>query len=120
MERDPILRSLDPYHARIGDLGALASISTRGLDTAAALTARFQNLLFERIYRDDERFDALMKHVPQTRRSELLKRMLRPEQEDPSAVFMADKAPPPEAPPADWLTAANTSRRAKPALVATD
>lgn len=120
MERYPILRSLDPYHARIGYLGALASISTRGLDTAAALTARFQNLLFERIYKDDERFDALMKHVPQTRRSELLKRMLRPEQEDPSAAFMAEKAPPPEAPPADWLTGANTARRAKPARVATD
>jgi hypothetical protein len=120
VETYPILRSLDPYHARIGYLGALANVATRGLDTAAALTARFHNLLFERIYKDDERFNVLMMRVPETRRSELLKRMRRPEQEDPSAAFMTDTAPAPEAPPADWLIGGNASRRAKPPLVLTD
>lgn len=120
MESYPILRSLDPYHARIGYLGALASIATRGLDTPAALTARFHNLLFERIYKDDERFNTLMGRVPQSRQAELRKRMLRPEQEDPSAAFMSDAAPAPEAPPADWLMGANAARRSKPALVSTD
>jgi hypothetical protein len=119
MDRFPILRSLDPWHARIGYLGALASVATRNLDTAEALGARFQELLLDRIYPDDHRYAKLLARVPEHRRVELEKRKMRPEQEDPSATFTE---PPPadgNAAPADWLLG-TSSKRPKPRLVKTE
>jgi hypothetical protein len=83
------MRSLDPYHARIGYLGALATVATRDLDRVEALAARFHDLLFERIYPDDPRFDALMARVAEGRRDELRRKMNRPPDEDPSAILSA-------------------------------
>ncbi len=85
----PLMRSLDPYHARIGYLGALATIATRDLDRVEALSARFYDLLFERVYPDDPRFDALMDRVDEGSRKELRARMERPPDEDPSAILSA-------------------------------
>jgi hypothetical protein len=83
------MRSLDPYHARIGYLGALATVATRDLDRIEALSARFHDLLFERVYPDDPRFDALMDRVDEGRRDELRRKMDRPPDEDPSAILSA-------------------------------
>ena len=83
----PILRSLDPHHARIGYVGALASVARRGLDRVEALTARFHDLLFERIYPDDPRFDRLLSRVASWRMDELMKRMTRPPEDDPSSIL---------------------------------
>jgi hypothetical protein len=118
-DRYPILRSLDPWHARLGYLGALASVATRGLDTADALAARFQEMLLRRIYLDDPRFEQLMARVPEARRSELDKRMMRPEQEDPSAAFTESAPIESEVPPPDWPLG-TSSKRPKPRLVRTE
>ena len=119
MDRFPILRSLDPWHARIGYLGAFASVATRGLDTAEALGVRFQDLLLPRIYPDDPYYAKLMARVPEHRRAELEKRKMRPEQEDPSAAFTELAPTDGNAVPADWLLGAS-SKRPKPRLVKTD
>ncbi len=118
IERFRILRSLDPHHARIGYLGALALVATRSLDTFEALAARFHALLFDRIFQDDQRFQQLLNRVPPERRDDLKQRMLRPEDEDPSAAFLepsAKEAPPPK----DWLLSASRGRP-QPRLVATN
>src|SRR5689334_20853288 len=84
----PILRSLDPHHARIGYLGALATVATRGLDSTTALASRFQDLLFEKIYPDDSRFEELLLQVEPARRRELSSPKSRPPEEDPSAILL--------------------------------
>jgi len=119
MDRFPILRSLDPWHARIGYLGALASVATRGLDTAEALGARFHDLLLQRIYPDDPSYEKLLARVPEHRRAELEKRKMRPEQEDPSAAFTELAPTDGNAVPADWLLG-TSSKRPKPRLVRTE
>jgi len=98
----PILRSLDPHHARIGYLGALAFVATRALDRPDALMARFQDLIFERIYPKDPRFAQLLSLVDEERRPELLARQERPEDEDPSAAFSQSPGAV-ESAPTDWL-----------------
>lgn len=118
-DRFPILRSLDPYHARIGYLGALASVSVRGLDRQDALAARFHDLAFERIYQDDPRFSPLLARIPPDRRAELDSRYMRPEEEDPTAVFTEPAPIEVEQPPADWLLG-RTPRRPRPKLVRTE
>lgn len=118
-DRFPILRSLDPYHARIGYLGALASVGIRGLDRQDALAARFHDLLFDRVFADDQRYSGLVARVPQDRRPELDKRYLRPEEEDPTAVFTEPAPTAIEEPPADWLLS-RTSKRPRPKLVRTE
>ncbi len=85
----PILRSLDPYHARIGYLGAVASVASRGLDHLAALSTRLDQVLFERIYQDDGRFEALMRRVPDSERRQLEKRMEANARGDPASVLSA-------------------------------
>jgi hypothetical protein len=105
----PTLRSLDPYHARVGYLGALASVGIRALDRQDALMARYHELLYRRIFPEDPRFEALMSRVAPARREELLKRRFRPEAEDPSAAF-SHVAPLNAPPPADWLLAARSKR----------
>jgi hypothetical protein len=115
-DRYPILRSLDPYHARIGYLGALALVGVRSIDTQAALAARYQNMLFDKVYQDDARFDLLRARIPAYRLSELEERFLRTQSEDPSAVF-TDTAPVEvERPPADWMIDAS-QRRPQPRRV---
>jgi hypothetical protein len=83
----PILRSLDPHHARIGYVGALATVATRGLDSVAGLAARFQDLLFEKIYADDPRLEAFLSRVDPTRREQLRHMKARSPEEDPSAIL---------------------------------
>ncbi|MEW5848023.1 MAG: hypothetical protein AB2A00_04385 [Myxococcota bacterium] len=112
----PILRSLDPYHARIGYLGALASVATRGLDRTDALTVRFCDVLYERIGRNDDRYAVLMERIPTSRRDEFGQRLVRPEADDPSGAPLSQMA---EAPPADWPLVA-PPKRSQPRLVRTD
>jgi len=115
-DRYPILRSLDPYHARIGYLGALALVGVRSIDTQSALAVRFQNLLFDKVCQDDAPFDALRARIPENRLSELEDRFLRTQSEDPSAVFTETAPVEVERPPADWLLDAS-QRRPKPRRV---
>lgn len=86
-ERYPILRSLDPHHARIGYLGALSTVGISGLDTTEALKSRFHDLLFERIYPDDPRFDSLKAKLDPARWQELSKKLIRSQSEDPSSIL---------------------------------
>ena len=80
-----ILRSLDPHHQRIGYLGVLASVAARGLDRVDALKARLEDVLYERIYPDDPRYDTLMTRIRPSRRAILEK--LRQVKEDPAAIL---------------------------------
>jgi len=88
----PLLRSLDPHHARIGYVGALATVATRGLDSVASLAARFQDLLFEKIYADDPRLEVFLGRVDPARREQLRHMKARSPEEDPSAI-LADPSP---------------------------
>src|SRR4051794_17789064 len=82
-----ILRSLDPHHARIGYLGAVGTVATRGLDTHEALGARLAELLFHRIFEDEPAFQLLMERVPSSRREELIARLERQGSDDPWSAF---------------------------------
>jgi len=86
-DRYPILSSLDPHHARIGYLGALSTVSVRGLDTTEALRSRLHDLLFERIYPHDPRFEILRSRLSTQRWKELQKRLIRSAEVDPSAIL---------------------------------
>jgi hypothetical protein len=86
-DRYPILRSLDPHHARIGYLGALSTVGIRSLDTTEALKSRFHDLLFERIYPQELRFGILKARLTGQRWRELEKRLARSAAADPSAIL---------------------------------
>jgi len=81
----PILRSLDPYHQRIGYLNVLAKVAVRGLDVPDALRGRLEDLLFEKIYEDDARREVLLSRMSGARRK-MLDKMREPE-EDPAAIL---------------------------------
>src|ERR1051326_4737181 len=87
-DRYPILASLDPHHQRIGYLGALTLVAVRGLDTEGALGARLHDLLFERIYPEDRRFQDLRSKISDERWGELQDRRKGiSEEEDPSSIL---------------------------------
>lgn len=86
-DRYPILRSLDPHHARIGYLGALSTVGVRALDTTEALKSRFHDLLFERIYPHELRFGILKARLTAQRWRELQKRLVRSVEADPSSIL---------------------------------
>ena len=90
-DRYPILRSLDPHHARIGYLGAVAMVAIRGLDAREAIKARLQERLFERLYPGDERFQGLKDRIGPERWKSLTKEVVatRTSEEDPSAILSA-------------------------------
>lgn len=98
--RYPIMRSLDPYHQRVGYLGALASIAYRGLDTKDAVRSRLDAMLFEKVRVDSPEYSAMLEEVPIERRDSLAStRRDRGEDENPASIlYAADKA-------SDWLYA---------------
>ncbi len=87
--RYPLLRSLDPHHARIGYLGALATVGVRSLDVREAIKSRLHDLLFVRLYPGDERFERLKDRLSEARWRELSKENVnsRSSDEDPSAIL---------------------------------
>lgn len=94
----PLLRSLDPHHSRLGYLAALSTVSMRNLDTNDALVSRFKDLLFERLYSNESRFDQLMGEIEPGLEEELRKRMERSTEDDPSSILS------PPGRDAGWLT----------------
>lgn len=88
-DRFPILRSLDPHHARIGYLGAVAMVGIRGLDVREAIKARLHDLLFARAYPADARFDSLKSRLSPERWKSLSADVVstRTAEEDPSAIL---------------------------------
>jgi hypothetical protein len=89
----PLMRSLDPHHQRIGYLGALTTVISRGLDSHEALAGRYHDLIFERVYPDDSRFDVLFSRLDSDQQKALLGHK-RGSEEDPSSILSspADKA----------------------------
>ena len=68
MSRFPIMRSLDPHHQRVGYIGALVLVTSRGLNTKEAIRTGLENLLFERIYMDDPRLESVLRELSSERR----------------------------------------------------
>jgi hypothetical protein len=83
-----ILRSLDPHHQRLGYLNGVVLCCVRELDSREALTARFHDLMFERIYEDDQRWSSLQELVAQNERKSLADIMERLSHDDPTSVFL--------------------------------
>jgi hypothetical protein len=83
-----ILRSLDPHHQRLGYLNGVVLCSVRELDSREALTARFHDLMFERIYEDDQRWSSLQELVAEDERKSLAEIMERLSHDDPTSVFL--------------------------------
>ena len=94
----PLMRSLDPHHARLGYLGVCAAAGVRTLDTYDALVSRMKDVLFERFYTDEPAFQEVIDGADPAARAELLARSRRSTEEDPSAILN-----PPDS-GVDWLT----------------
>jgi len=91
MEAPSILRSLDPYHQRIGYLGALTTVANRGLDTSSALSNRLSDLLFREVRPGDPTYAHLMRRIGEQRRRDLDKLMaLHPKTKVPSIFASED------------------------------
>ena len=101
MSRFPIMRSLDPYHQRVGYIGALVLVTSRGLNTKEAIRTGLENLLFERIYIDDPRLESVLRELSSERRAMLEKlRAKRKTEDDPASILG------PAGKPSEWI---NTS-----------
>ena len=84
----PVLRSLDPYHQRIGYLGLVALKGIRDLDTPEALNARVDEMLFEKFYAGTSAHTRLWSLIPPRRQEKLLEEAAkRDPEEDPSAIL---------------------------------
>lgn len=94
----PIMRSLDPYHQRIGYLGALAVVAYRGLDTRESVLSRLESLLFRKVRTDETDFASLMASAsPQRQKALEAIRSGRSEEDNPAAILRpADEA-------SDWV-----------------
>jgi hypothetical protein len=88
------MRSLDPHHARIGYLGALAVVGVRSLDIREAIRSRLYDSLFVRLYPGDERFETLKSRLGTARWRELSDETVnsRSPDEDPSAILSSIKS----------------------------
>lgn len=86
--RLPLLRSLDPWHQRIGYLGVAALQAIRDIDTPDALNARIDAVLFEKIYAGTPRHAELWRHIGPERQAKLIKEAKqRSPEDDPAAIL---------------------------------
>lgn len=85
----PIMRSLDPYHARIGYLGALSLIADRGADSREAVRSRLEDLLLIKVYVDSPEYEVLTKAMSADRRRGLDEVMAKRKPEDNPASILA-------------------------------
>jgi hypothetical protein len=90
--RFALLRSLDPYHQRVGYLNGVLLSAIRGLDSREALVARFFDLMFERVYEDEARWADLFGRIPQQYHRELRIEAKKAQQEDPTSILIRNKA----------------------------
>ena len=90
--RFPLLRSLDPYHQRVGYLNGVLLSAIRGLDSRESLVARFFDLMFERVYEDEARWADLFGRIPQQYHRELLTEAEKAQNEDPTSILIKNKA----------------------------
>ena len=96
--RFSIMRSLDPYHQRIGYLGAFAVTMSRGLDTKDAIRARLDDFLFSRIYAESEEYSRMIGALSPERRPAIDKiRSSREPEERPAAILQPTNTA------ADWV-----------------
>jgi len=98
-----ILRSLDPYHQRIGYLGALTTVAIRGLDTSDALRNRLSNLLSTKIYSEDPLYNVLMARLSGPRQAILNKLVVRRPERALMSTFHKDQERPWHYLSAFWL-----------------
>jgi hypothetical protein len=88
-DRFPLLRSLDPYHQRVGYLSALVHVAHDGLDTREAIRARLEELLFTKVYLGDETFSALSEEIDPGCLRELEQlRVRRSPEDNPASILM--------------------------------
>jgi hypothetical protein len=86
--RLPLLRSLDPWHQRIGYLGVAALQAIRDIDTPDALNARIDAVLFEKIYAGTSRHAELWPRINPERQAKLLaEAKQRSPEDDPAAIL---------------------------------
>jgi hypothetical protein len=86
--RLPLLRSLDPWHQRIGYLGVAALHGIRDIDTPDALNARIDATLFEKIYAGTARHTELWRRIPPKRQVKLTEEAKkRSPEDDPAAIL---------------------------------
>jgi hypothetical protein len=86
--RFPIMRSLDPHHQRVGYLGALALHTTRGLNNSDSILRKLKEVLFERIYMDDPRFQPVFDKLSSKRHAKLVKLSSERKLEDNPAAIL--------------------------------
>jgi len=96
--RFPIMRSLDPYHQRVGYLNALVLTCSRGLDMKEAIRARLKDLLFERLDPDDSRLRRALQSLSADRRRMLDRLRSTREAEDHPASILE-----PLGKPTEWV-----------------
>ena len=84
----PILRSLDPYQARLGYLNCVALVAGRDLDRRDALGARLQDILFERIYKSDPRWALWYERASDYGQQAIREAMAKAASDDPAAILM--------------------------------
>lgn len=97
-DRFPLMRSLDPYHQRIGYLGAVALVGYRGLDSRESVRARLEELLYRRITVGSAEYSALVEGMGPERCAALEKaRATRTPEDDPAAILRSHMET------SDWL-----------------
>jgi hypothetical protein len=89
--RFPLLRSLDPYHQRVGYLNGVLLSAIRGVDSRESLVARFYDLMFERVYEDEARWAELFDRIPQEYHHELRVEAEKAQGQDPTSILIKNK-----------------------------
>ena len=89
--RYPIIRSLDPYHQRLGYLNGVVMVAERGLDRREALTARFQDMMFEKVYRDEERWALWFAQATHEGQGQIESAMTKAMESDPAAILLRNR-----------------------------
>lgn len=84
----PILRSLDPYHQRLGYLNCVALVAGRDLDRRDALGARFQDMIFERLSRNDPRWRYWHSRASGSGQEQIERAMAIAARNDPSSILL--------------------------------
>jgi hypothetical protein len=88
--RFPLLRSLDPYHQRLGYLNCVLLCAQASLDSRESVVARFHDYVFSRVDEGSSLWEALVPDINERSLQQLHKASQEARRNDPTSILVKD------------------------------
>ena len=88
--RFPLLRSLDPYHQRLGYLNCVLLCAQAGLDSRESVVARFHDYVFTRVEQGSALWETLVPDISEQSLQRLQEASREARRNDPTSILVRD------------------------------